>query len=103
MVLHFDDQIIFENIQDGVTNMSLKGRDAFIHQAEQAKSYFSERTQVIRSFSHSGNTTEIEIDYHAIAAMDFPNGLRKGQELKLTAKSIFEFTDGIINKLTDRS
>lgn len=103
MVLDFDDKTVFENIQAGVTNMSLIGRDAFIHQAEQAKAYFSNRTQVIRSFSHFGNTTEIEIDYHAIAANDLPNGLKKGQELKLTGKSIFAFECGKIRKLTDIS
>jgi hypothetical protein len=34
--------------------------------------------------------------------MDFPNGLKKGEEISLDGKSIFEFSeDGKIMKLTD--
>ena len=35
--------------------------------------------------------------------MDFPNGLKKGQELNLIGKSIFEFDGDKIIKLTDVS
>lgn len=103
MVADFEESIIFENIQNGVKNMTLTGLKDFIQQAEEAKSYFSKRTQTIKSFDHRDNTTEIEIDYSAILGMDFPNGLKKGQELNLTGKSIFEFEGDKIIKLTDIS
>jgi len=103
MVTNLDDNIVFVNIQDGVINMSLNGLDEFIQQAEKAKSYFSERTQTIKSFKHSDNKTEIQVDYNAILALDFPNGLKKGQKLNLTGKSIFEFEGNKIIKLTDIS
>lgn len=103
MAIDFDDSIIFENIQNGKKNMSLTGLTAFRKQAEQTKSYFTKRTQTIKSFVHSENRTEIEIDYHAILGMDFPNGLKKGQDLNLTGKSIFEFDGDKIIKLTDIS
>lgn len=103
MIADFDDNIIFENIQNGVTNMSLVGLTAVKQQAEQAKAYFSERTQTIKSFNHSHNRSEIEIGYRAVLAMDFPNGLRKGQELNLSGKSIFEFDGDKITRLTDIS
>ncbi|SFT09144.1 hypothetical protein SAMN05660206_111100 [Sphingobacterium wenxiniae] len=35
---------------------------------------------------------EIEIDYEATAAIDFPNGIRKGDTNKLKGKSAFEFS-----------
>ncbi|MEJ7671971.1 MAG: nuclear transport factor 2 family protein [Chitinophagaceae bacterium] len=89
MVIDFDDNIIFENIQNGVTNMSLIGLAAFRQQAEQAITYFTARTQTIKSFKHFDNRTEIEIDYNAVLGMDFPNGMKKGQELDLSGKSIF--------------
>ncbi len=103
MVADLDDNIIFENNQNGETNMSLTGLAAFRQQAEHAKAYFTDRTQTIKSFIHSDNTTEIDIDYNAILGMDFPNGLKKGQNLSLVGKSIFEFNGGKIIKLTDIS
>ena len=103
MVADFDDNIVFENIQNGETNMSLNGLTEFRNQAEQAKTYFTERTQSIKSLNHFDNHTEIEIRYRAILAMDFPNGLKKGQELSLLGKSIFEFQKKKIIRLTDIS
>lgn len=103
MVADFDDNIVFENIQNGETNMSLVGLTAVKQQAEQAKAYFYERTQTIKSFNHIDNRSEIEIDYSAILAMDFPNGLKKGQALNLSGKSIFEFNGDKIIRLTDIS
>ena len=103
MVTDFDEKIIFENIQNGVTNMTLNGLIEFIQQAEQAKEYFSERKQTINSFTHIDNITEIEITYDAILGMDFPNGLKKGQELNLTSKSVFAFDGDRIIKLSDIS
>jgi len=101
MVVDFDENVIFENIQNGETNMSLSGLTEFREQAEQSKNYFTKRTQTIKSFSHLDNVTEIEIDYYAILGMDFPNGLKSGQELELKGKSIFEFFGDKVIKLTD--
>ena len=66
MVNAFDDNIIFENIQNDKTNMSLNGIVEFRLQAEQAIAYFSKREQKIKSFNHTEKTTEIEIDYEAV-------------------------------------
>lgn len=103
MIVDFAENITFENIQNGEINMSLKGITAFKQQAEQAEAYFLARTQIVKSLNHIDNRTEIEIDYQAILAMDFPDGLKKGQELNLSGKSIFEFDDNKIIKLTDIS
>ena len=103
MLTDFDDTVIFENIQNGDINMSLSGIIALRQQAEQAKNYFSVRKQTIKSFKHSEDETEIEVDYFAVLAMDFPNGLKSGQELNLIGKSIFKFSANKITKLTDIS
>jgi hypothetical protein len=55
------------------------------------------------SVKHTGDKTEIEIDYSAIAAMNFPNGLQKGEELVLKGKSVFTFKNNKIITLTDIS
>lgn len=103
MFADFDDNVLFENIQNGKINMSLSGLTALRQQADQVKSYFSARKQTIKSFKHSDSETEIEIDYNAVLAIDFPNGLKSGQELNLTGKSIFKFSEDKIIKLTDIS
>lgn len=103
MIADFSDHIIFENVANGEVNMSLKGIKEFKEQAEEAKNYFSSRTQTITTFKHLESETEIEIDYRAVLAMDFPNGMKKGDELNLKGKSVFEFSSEKISKLTDIS
>jgi hypothetical protein len=103
MVSDFDEQIVFENILNDEVNLSLTGLPAFKEQAEQALNYFSERTQIATSFRHTENETHTDIDYRAILAMDFPNGLKKGDELNLTGKSVFRFSGNKIIRLTDIS
>jgi hypothetical protein len=83
--------------------MTLTGLNQFKEQAEKAKMYFLEREQTITAFNHLELKTEIEIDYHAVLAMDFPNGMKIGDELNLKGKSIFEFIDNKILKLSDVS
>jgi hypothetical protein len=103
MISHLADQVIFENIQDGMSNLQLSGIEAFKEQAERAKGFFAERTQTITSFAHTERETEIGVAYKAVLAVDFPNGLKKGQTIHLTGKSIFEFAGEKIIKLTDIS
>ena len=102
MIADFDDGIIFQNIMNDEKTMELRGIEEFKKQAIEALSYFSTREQVIESITHNYSSTEITISYRAIAAMDFPNGLKKGDEINLQGKSIFEFSDeGKIVRLTD--
>ncbi|MGJ1412781.1 hypothetical protein ACR78Z_24215 [Sphingobacterium thalpophilum] len=89
---------------NGEKTMELLGIDAFKKQAIEALSYFSTREQAIESMTHSLSSTEIVINYRATAAMDFPNGLKKGDVINLQGKSVFEFSaDGKISRLTDIS
>ncbi len=104
MIRDIDEMILFENVQNGKVNLSISGLEAFKQQADQAKNYFEKRQQTIRSVKHDINISEIEVDYYAVLAMDFPNGLKKGEELKLQGKSIFEFNENNkIIKLIDLS
>lgn len=102
MIAHLDDGIVFLNVMNGQNTLELKGIEEFKKQAIEALSYFSERQQSIESITHNSSSAEITINYRAIAAMDFPNGLKKGDEINLKGKSIFEFSEGgKINRLTD--
>lgn len=102
MIADFSDDIIFQNVMNGEKTMELRGIEEFKRQAIDALSYFSERQQSIESITHNYSSTEITISYRAIAAIDFPNGLKKGDEINLKGKSISEFSeDGKIVRLTD--
>lgn len=103
MIENFADEIVFENIQAGEVTMRLEGLKAFEKQAEEVKGLFSERQQKISKVTHREGETEIEIDYSGILASDLPNGMKKGQEIRLKGKSIFEFEGFKIVKLTDVS
>lgn len=102
MAIDFAEDVVFLNITNGEKTMELQGIEEFKKQAIEALSYFNEREQSIVSITHTQSSTEIVINYKAIAAMDFPNGLKKGVEIKLKGKSVFEFSaDGKISRLTD--
>ncbi len=104
MIVDFSDDIIFQNVMNGKKTMELQGIEDFKKQAIEALSYFSDRRQAIETITHTQNSSEIVVNYRAIAAMDFPNGLKKGDNIELTGKSIFEFSkEGKISHLTDIS
>lgn len=98
------DDVVFENVHDDNITMSLNAKDAFLEQAMSVLDLFVNRKQTITSILHRNNISEIIIDYEAKLAKDLPNGLKKGDELRLKGKSIFEFSDdGKIVKLVDVS
>lgn len=104
MTVNMSDTVVFQNIENNKSTLLLEGIDEFKKQAVETVSYFTQRQQTILSMTHKCNSTEITVDYNAIAAMDFPNGIKTGNEIKLKGKSIFEFSeDGKIVKLTDIS
>ncbi len=103
MLLHFDEDVKFENSSGGVVNISLIGLIAFKEQAVEAAKMFSKRKQTIISWRHDAQVTEVEISFNAVLAADFPNGLRKGEELNLKGKSVFRFSGYKIIKLKDIS
>lgn len=103
MLTDLDENIQFENISNDVTNMTLKDLTAFRNQAEQAKNIFSKRRQTITSWKHLPNQTEIEIAYFAVLAIDLPNGLKKGESLNLSGKTIFTFLADKIIEIKDYS
>lgn len=103
MVTDFDPAIRFENISGGQSNIVLTGLSDFKRQAEQALRLFSARNQSVVSFKHYGDCTEVEIDYSAVLAADFPSGPKAGDRINLKGKSVFKFKDDKVIELTDIS
>ena len=103
MLLDLDENIVFENYSGDELTHSIVGLVAFEQQATEAKSYFASRKQSITSWEFDGELVSITLDYHAVLAIDFPNGMKAGDTLNLKGRSIFTFDAGKIIKIEDRS
>ena len=103
MLRHLSEEVVFENISNGETNLKTVGRTAFKKQAESAKNYFTERKQVIESWAFNGNQATIGIAYSATLAIDFPNGMKAGDFLSVQGRSEFTFRDGEVIGIKDYS
>lgn len=81
----------------------MNGIVAFREQVKRVKSFFDSRKRRIIAIKHDGDKLEIEIDYSKIFAIDFPSGMKKGEKLEPTGKSVFKFADNKIVELIDIS
>ena len=103
MLAPLHDEVIFRNVAGGEVSLTTHGKAEFRAQAEQAKQYFSQREQRVTDWQIADNRVAVLIDYSAVAAMDFPNGLKVGDTLQLQGKSVFQFSDGKISAIDDIS
>jgi ketosteroid isomerase-like protein len=103
MTKNLNDNIVFENISNEKVDLRTEGIKDFKKQAESAKQYFKQRKQTIESWEFNNRKVIIDIDYRAILAVDLPNGLKTGDTLELKGKSEFEFKDGKIVRIKDKS
>lgn len=103
MCTHLHPEIEFININKGDANLTLNGISAFKAQAEQATAIFKVRHQEIIAIIYGDNHVEVDIHYTGIVAIDLPNGLNAGDPIEMKGKSVFQFHDGLINKLVDMS
>ncbi len=103
MLTHLHQEIRFQNISGDEVNLATEGIREFAAQAESAKAYFKERRQSITALSVEGDKVTIDIDYFGLLAIDLPNGMKAGDTLELQGQSVFEFSEGKIVSITDRS
>jgi ketosteroid isomerase-like protein len=103
MVADLHDEVVFRNIANSEVNLTTTGKESFRQQAEQAKQYFSEREQRVTDWQVADNRVEILIDYTAVAAIEFPNGLKSGDALQMQGKSVFQLEGGKILSIEDIS
>jgi len=103
MINSLNDNIVFENISNGKVDLKTEGIKEFQKQAESAKQYFKQRKQTIESWEFNDRKVIIDIDYIATLAVDLPNGLKTGDTLELKGKSKFEFENGKIISIKDKS
>ena len=103
MLAPLHEDVVFRNVSNGEVNLTTTGKAAFRQQAEQATQYFSEREQRVTDWLVHGQRVEVAIDYTAVAAIEFPNGLKPGDALQLQGKSVFEIENGRIISIEDIS
>ena len=103
MLAPLRDDVVFQNVANGEITLTLTGKEAFRQQAEQATQYFSAREQRVTNWQVNGQRVEVAIDYTAVAAIEFPNGLKPGDTLHLQGKSVFLVENGQIISIEDIS
>ncbi len=99
--LHKD--IVFENITNGETSLSINGISDFKNQAQKTIKLFASRDQKITNFSVVEKNIIVEIDYSGILALDISEDVKANDEVKLKGKSVFTFKDNKIIKIVDIS
>ncbi|MGE4318774.1 MAG: nuclear transport factor 2 family protein [Deferribacterales bacterium] len=97
------DDIVFENIIGGSTDVKTSGIAEFENLAGTSLNLFDERKQTITAMTDDGGGINVEIDFYGKIAEDLPNGLEKGDELKLKGRSEYKLKDGKICSITDIS
>lgn len=100
-LLHKD--VVFRNISNGEIDTETFGVEKFRELAEKSVSLFLSRRQTILDCRYSDDIVEVDIDYEGVLGTDLPNGLKVGDEIQLTGKSIFNFKDGKISLIEDHS
>lgn len=104
MLSVLSDDIIFVNMANGEETHRLQGIAAFRQQAQEATQLFTSRKQTITDWVEADNgAIHLDISYHAILAQDLPNGMKIGQTVTLTGKSVFNFNGTKICQVTDIS
>ncbi len=101
-VLHQD--VVFENFSNGEKTLATQGIQDFQKQAEKAARLFEKREISPKKWIHQARHTEVHLRYHAVLADDLPDGSKKkGDEMDLSGRSVFEFKEGLISKIQDFS
>ncbi len=103
MVELVDPEIEFRNLSGGDVDTSAIGQDEFRELAQQSAFLFSSRKQTATTFEAEGEVVSVDIDFTGTLATDIPDGMRAGDELRVTGRSEFVFRDEKIYRLTDYS
>lgn len=99
----FVEDCVFQNISNSSGITQCNGKKELLSLANQSAGIFSSRNQTILNWIVGEDKVAVEIDYAAVLSCDLPNGLKKGETLKLKGVSIYEFESGKIKRLADFS
>jgi len=102
-VMHPD--IVFKNTVGGEVNASAYGKEELRKLAGQSGALFVSRRQTVMHFEADENEDQASADvaFTGVPAADLPNGMKKGETLRLNGRSEFRFREGKIGSITDIS
>ncbi|GAB7086927.1 nuclear transport factor 2 family protein [Marinifilum fragile] len=103
MLTDLHEDVVFENISEGILTLRTEGIDEFHTQAEKAMNCFSQREQIIRNWDIQLDKVVIDIDYKATLATDLPSGMKQGDILEISGQSEFVFEEDKIIRIVDRA
>ncbi|MBK7539535.1 MAG: nuclear transport factor 2 family protein [Myxococcales bacterium] len=107
MLATMADDIIFDHVSNATESVRTEGKESLEQLARQTASLMSARTQTVRQAvcQEQGELTRcaLLVDYEAVVAMDLPDGLERGQVLRLRGASFFELRGDLITRITDLS
>jgi ketosteroid isomerase-like protein len=103
MLSVLDPDIEFRNISNSEETAKVAGIEAFQNLAEQSNALFSSREQKIDEIENQDLKTIVNVSYSGILAVDLPNGLNAGESINLKGISEFQFNNGKISSIIDKS
>ncbi len=95
--------VLFKNVAGGEVNATATGIHEFRKLSERAKPFYSARCEQIAGFESAGDTVTVDISFEGVLAVDLPTGMKAGDVQKLRGRSVYEFLDAKIYRITDYS
>lgn len=95
------DDVRFENITHGRSNVVTENKAALDKIARASLDAFSERTQTPTNCIAVGDRACVAVAFRAVIASDLPNGLKAGHVIEAAGASFFELRDGLIASILD--
>ncbi len=105
MLACVDEHVVFENISNAGNSMRLQGKEALGEIAGLGAQAFSYRRQNLVKLicDDEEQSAAAEVEFRGIAALDLPNGTKKGESVEVRGMSIFEMEDGLLTRIADYS
>lgn len=103
LVACLTEDVVFENVSGGETNVRTTDRAAFEALARQSVHLFREREQTVTNCIAVADRVAIKVHYRAVVAADLPNGWRAGQAVDLEGASFFRLSGDRIAHVVDLS
>jgi len=92
---------IFESRVNNKVTLSTKGQTSFRQICNLSKKNYKFRKQVIEDFKEYENKVEVKLYFKATLAVDIPDLGKKDEQIAFETKSIFEFKNERIYKITN--
>lgn len=100
-----DETIVFENVSNAGNSMRLQGKEALREIAGLGAQAFTYRRQNVVQLicDEAARSAAAEVQFRGIAALDLPNGTKKGESVELRGVSVFECDGTLLTRIADFS